>query len=183
MVLRGRNPRFSGKSMMCYLLKHKWYRFERKSWESWNHVFKSLKYRYVYKSFLQHFKTANIAETLIFVVYVHSNLRDFHEKAPRIHTYPMFIDTFPMTFSGFRGKVWETLHKHWRFWPFWSPISHRHRVQNTKLNLRNIYGFGMRFSKKTPKSAAWRSNRIQGFGARGRFLTQNRKVGQKVWKT
>ena len=34
------------------------------------------------------------------------------------------------------------------FWSFWSPISNRRRVQNTKLNLRNIDGFGMRFSKE-----------------------------------
>ena len=46
---------------------------------------------------------------------VHGCLWDFHEKAPRIHTCPNLIDTFPMMFSGFRGKAWKTLHKHWRF--------------------------------------------------------------------
>ena len=35
-------------------------------------------------------------------------LLDFHEKAPRIDTCPNFIDTFPIMFSGFRGKVWKT---------------------------------------------------------------------------
>ena len=87
-----------------------------------------------------------------------------------------------MTFSGFRGKVWGTLNKYCRFWSVWSPISHRRRVQNTKLNLRNTADFGMRFSKKTPKSDAWRSNRIQGFGARGRFLTQKPEGGPESIK-
>ena len=36
---------------------------------------------------------------------------------------------------------------------------------------------GCDFPRKTPKSAAWRSNRIQGFGARGRFLTQKPESG------
>jgi len=30
---------------------------------------------------------------------------------------------------------------------------------------------GCDFPRKTPKSTAWRSNEIQGIGARGRFLT------------
>ena len=107
----------------------------------------------------------------------HEILWDFHENAPRIDTCPTFIDTFSMTFSVFRENHQKTHINVVVFWLFWSPISHRRRVQNTKLNLRNIDGFGMRFSKKTPKSAAWRSNRIQGFGARGRFLTQKPESG------
>ena len=31
---------------------------------------------------------------------------------------------------------------------------------------------GCDFPRKAPESEAWRSNRIQGIGARGRFLTQ-----------
>ena len=36
---------------------------------------------------------------------------------------------------------------------------------------------GCDFPRKTPKSVRWRSNRIQGFGARGRFLTQKPESG------
>ena len=36
---------------------------------------------------------------------------------------------------------------------------------------------GCDFPRKTPKSVRWRSNRIQGFGARGRFLTQKPENG------
>ena len=41
---------------------------------------------------------------------------------------------------------------------------------------------GNDFPRKTPKYAAWRSNRIQGFGARGRFLTQKPENGQESIK-
>ena len=68
------------------------------------------------------------------------------------------------------------------YWSLRSPIFHRRRAQNTKLNLSNIDGFGMRFPRKTPKSAAWRSNRIQGIGARGRFLTQKPEGGPESIK-
>ena len=38
------------------------------------------------------------------------------------------------------------------------------------------------FPRKTPKSEAWRSNRIQGIGARGRFLTQEPEGGPESIK-
>ena len=41
---------------------------------------------------------------------------------------------------------------------------------------------GCDFPRKTPKSAAWRSNRIQGFGARGRFLTPKPENLQEIVK-
>ena len=115
MVLRGPNPRFSGKSIMCYGLKHKWKCFGGKSCKSWNRVFKSLKYHWVYKWILQLFKTAKSRKHWFLLSRFHEISWDFHEKAPRIDTCPNFIDTFPMMFSGFRGKAWKTLHKHWRF--------------------------------------------------------------------
>ena len=148
MVLRGRNPRFSGKSMMCYLLKHKWYRFERKSWESWNHVFKSLKYRYVYKSFLQHFKTANIAETLIFAVSFSWNFMRFPRKGAQKWYVSNVYWYFPDDVFWFPRKSMKTYINVVVYWSFWSPIFHRRRAQNTKLPIRNVDGFGMRFSKK-----------------------------------
>ena len=101
MVLRGPNPRFSGKSIMCYVLKHKRECFGRKSWKSWNHVFKSLKYSYVYKWFLQLFKTAKIAEPLVFAVSISWNFMRFSRKCAQNWYVSNVYWYFSMMFSVF----------------------------------------------------------------------------------
>ena len=89
--------------------------FWKKSWKSWNHVFKSLKYSYVYKWLLQLFKTVKIAEPLVFAVSISWNFMRFSRKCAQnwyvSNVYWYFFDDI----FCFPRKSSQNTHKRCRF--------------------------------------------------------------------
>ena len=91
----------------------------------------------------------------------------FYEKAPRIDTCPTFIDTFPMTFSGFRKKSSESHINTVVFWIFWRPENQNFHVfvilsQNVTfyaLKRLSDWMVAWRFRKSSPKHQIWSGKR------------------------